>query len=284
MKHIIACLGFSFVGAPLALAQSVPEPLSFTGTPTLDSHALVDLSGRLGFFNENANGVDTDSNFNAFLFEGRFQANQQVSIYGVLPIVDLSQQINIGGLVINNEDTAVGNPELGALFGLSVRGSAVAAFGLGVGIPVLDNNDVAAVAGLVTNDINTVLFLPDIFALRPHFRFGGASGILSYQALLGLDLGFGVDNNNNDVVALRGGLNGGVAVAPSLSLMAELTFATDLDDNNNFDFATLHLGGRGQLKSGPNIFQPAFEFFLPIADDLDNLIEFGVSLSLRVML
>ena len=284
MKRMIAGLSFSMCLAPLAVAQSVPEPLSFTGAPSPDSRAMVDFSARLGLLDENVNGITTDSTLAAFLLEGRFQLNSQVSLYGLLPILDLSTETNIGGLIIQTEDTTIGNPEIGGLFGLSVGGNAMAAFGLGIGIPVLDGNDVAALSGIATNDINTVLYSADTFALRPHFRFGAASGILSAQALFGLDLGFGIDNNNNDIVALRGGLSGGIAVVPNLSLMGELTFASDLDDNNDFDLATLHLGGRGQFKNGPNLFQPAFEFFLPLADDLDNLVEFGFALSLRATL
>jgi hypothetical protein len=283
MKRIIAGLGFSVCLAPLAVAQSIPEPLSFTGAPSTDSTAMVDLSARFGFLDENINGANINSNLDSFLFEGRFQVNQQVSFYGLLPLVNLSTETNIGGVVLQTDDTALGNPEIGGLFSLAVGGNATAAFGLGLGIPVLDGGDIAALGGIATNDINAVLYAADTLAFRPHLRFGAESGILSAQALLGLDLGLGVDNNNDDLAILRGGLNGGVAVVPNLSLMAEITFATDLDDNG-LDLATLHLGGRGQFKNGRNLFQPAFEFFLPLANDLNDFVEFGFSLSLRATL
>ena len=283
MKRMIAGLGFSLCLAPMAMAQSVPEPLSFTGAPSPDSKAMVDLSARLGFLDENVNGITTNSNLDAFLLEGRVQLNPQFSLYGLLPLVNLSTEINIGGVIFEDDDTALGNPEIGGLFGLSVGGNAVAAFGVGVGIPVLDGGDIAALGGIATNDINTVLYAANTLAIRPHVRFGAVSGILSAQALIGLDLGLGVDNNNNDLAILRGGISGGVAVVPNLALMAEVTFASDLDDNGA-DLATLHLGGRGQFKNGPNVLQPAFEFFLPLANDLNNFIEFGFSLGLRVTL
>jgi hypothetical protein len=279
MKTLFVGVGVLFLGIGSAFGQALPEPLSFTGVPTTDSTALVDLSARFGFF-DNGN---VDTNFSTFIFEGRFQVNQQFSLYGTLPINDFAQDVNVLGVIIETDDTAVANPEIGGLFSLAA-GPTTAAFGLGLGIPVLDGGDISAVSGFVTNDINAVLYAPDTLALRPHFRLGAGAGVLSVQALLGLDLGFGVDNNNDEIIALRGGVNAGIAVAPSFSLMGEVTFASNLDDDNDFDFATLHLGGRGMLQSGPSVFQPAFEFFLPIADDFDNIVEFGFALSLRAVL
>jgi hypothetical protein len=282
MKRMIAGLGFSLYFAPMVMAQSVPEPISFTGAPSLDSKVMVDLSARLGFLDEDVNGVTTNLNLDAFLLEGRVQLNPQFSLYGLLPLVHFSSEVNVGGLLIEEDDTALGNPEIGGLFGLSVGNNAVAAFGVGVGVPLLDGDDIAALGGIATNDINTVLYAADTLAIRPHARFGVVSGILSAQALIGLDLGLGVDNNDNDLAILRGGISGGVAVVSNLTLMAEVTFATEFDDGT--DLATLHLGGRGQFKNGPSVIQPAFEFFLPLADDLNNVIEFGFSLGLRVTL
>lgn len=277
-------IGFSLSLLPaLGLAQDIAEPLSFTGVPQPNDRAMVDLSARLGFFDEVIAGADVDNNFNAFLFEGRFQVNQQVGMYALLPIGDFSSTTQIGGLVIEADDTDIGNPEIGALFSLPSSGMTAVAFGMGLGLPVADNADAGIVGGLVSNDINVVLYSPDIFSLRPHVRFGLRSGVVSLQSLLGVDIGVGVDGNDDDIVALRGALNAGVSLAPTFALMGEVTFNTDFDDNNDFAFATLHLGGRGQVQGAGGSFQPAFEFFLPISDDLQDLVEFGLAFSLRAV-
>jgi hypothetical protein len=279
MKTLV--IGLGLLCGTAAYGQALPEPLSFTGVPAQDGTALVDLSARFGLFDEG----NVESNFNTFLFEGRFQLSPQFSFYGLLPITDLSSETNIGGIIFEVDDTTVSNPELGGLFSLPVAGAGMASFGIGVTIPVVEFDDAAPISGLATNDINAVLYLADTLALRPHFRFGGGTGNFSAQALLGLDIGIGVDNNNDDVIALRGGISAAFAVVPQFALMGEVTFASNLDDNNDFDFATLHLGGRGLLaSSGASAIQPAFEFFLPIAEDFDNLIELGFAIGIRAIL
>jgi hypothetical protein len=294
MKTISYVLGMAALLAPgLAMAQygggTLPEPLSFGGVPSQGEQFSGDLSFRLTFLDEDANGVAVDQNANAFLLDIRGRVSPFLQITATLPVGDFDNETTIAGvLVINQNETNLANPAIGALFTPAAQGPVRFAAGFSVGIPVTDVNDVGLVGGLAANSMNASLFTPELLSLRPEGRIAFDSGLVSLQGLLGLDIGIDAneDNGDNDALLLRTGLSLAVRPADVFALVGEFTFVDNLE-NDNDGVAELHLGGRGMLRSGSGgTFQPGFEVFLPVDGDDDNndindFFDVGIALSLR---
>ncbi|MBA3457503.1 MAG: hypothetical protein H0T42_30760 [Deltaproteobacteria bacterium] len=182
--------------------------------------------------------------------------------YLAVPLSYIDYEFNVGPVVFEDSELAIGNIEAGFQYAKWFPGNTALVFHAGLALPTADDDDAGAFQyyASVPRYGDLVQRLPDSTWLRLGLSPMGRSGKLFWRADLGIDLAIDdEDNNVGDIAPIfRINVGGGVDLGGA-QLLAELVTNVIDSDSDDDSASTLTLGARflsGNLRPGVGLLLP----------------------------
>ncbi len=236
-------------------------------------------------FDNGPDGLQLDPTFmtGAYMVTGAFKLRNGSNLVIDLPISHYGYDYQFGDFSYDNSETSVGNPYLG----LEFRPREKSFFELGVRLPVVDGDDFGWTAGFASDHERIEAYFPNALSVIGAGNYlpkigenmtlrlrGGLSGIILTESEDGQDSFESVATYSGQFWYNSGNTNIGAGLSGRWVLTAE--------DASLAEASTLALGLSANTRFGA--FRPGLTFVLPLDDDLKQVLDSEIALSLMFIM